>query len=366
MKILFIGDYSGLHATLARCLRAGGHDVTLISDRGVFMNTESDRFLYRRPGIIGSASYLFNSLVALREWKNYDVVQLINPNFLRLRPSKLEYFFKKLKSNNRMVCLTLAGNDYHFVRACVEGQMFRYSEFRVGEQLTSFAINIPERERGWLSSENCRYATMVYENIDGAMAVLPEYFIAAAPWLGDRLYYTGIPIEISQATVARNFELPIKLFAGIKSGMELQKGFDKILPAVNRLCDRHPDRFCLEVVRDLPLSDYLATMSKADIVLDQLYSYSPATNALQGMSMGCITASGAEPEFYDMIGENVLRPVVRLNPFIDIEKELSVLIEDRDMLATKSVQGIEFVKRHNDVNIVADRFVSCWNSLKNK
>ena len=366
MKILFIGDYSGLHATLARCLRAGGHDITLISDRGIFMNTESDRFLYRRPGIIGSTSYLFNSLAALREWKNYDVVQLINPNFLKLRPSKLEYFFKKLKSNNRMVCLTLAGNDYHFVKACVEGQMFRYSEFRVGEQLTSFAINNPERERGWLSCENRRYASVVYGNIDGAMAVLPEYFIAAAPWLGDRLYYTGIPIEISQATVACNFDLPIKLFAGIKSGMELQKGFDKILPAVNRLCDRHPDRFCLEVVRDLPLSDYLATMSRADIVLDQLYSYSPATNALQAMALGLVAASGAEPEFYNFIGEGDLRPIVRLNPFVDIESEIEKLLDNRQLLSSMSAQGLEFVKRHNDVNVVAGRFESCWTSLMNK
>ena len=366
MKILFIGDYSGLHATLASCLKAREHDVMLISDRGAFMQTESDRVVCRRPGFMGSVSYFVECLKALPGWKNYDVVQLINPNFLKLRPSKLEYFFKFLKSNNRLVCLTLAGNDYHFVKACVEGRMFRYSEFRIGELPTTFVHKNPAREKGWMSFENQRYATMLYKNIDGAMAVLPEYYMSAEPWLKDRICYTGIPIERNQLCHPHKFDYPIRFFAGIKSGMELQKGFDVIIPALKRLCVRYPDKCQLKIVRDLPLDKYLDEMSGGDVVLDQLYSYSPATNALQAMAMGSVAVSGAEPEFYEFIGEKNLRPIVRLNPFTNIEKELERLINSPEQLSRLSADGIEFVKQHNDSDIITDRFVACWASLMSK
>ncbi|MDE6644294.1 MAG: glycosyltransferase [Muribaculaceae bacterium] len=366
MKILFLGDYSGLHATLARRLRECGHEVVLVSDRGAFMQAESDRLLSRQPGFVGSVQYLLECIASVLHWKNFDVVQLINPNFLKLRPSKLEYFFKFLKDNNRLVCLTLAGNDYHFVKACVESKMFRYSEFRVGCQPTSFALNNIDREQGWLSHENQVYAENVYHNIDAAMAVLPEYYMAAKPILKNRIFYTGIPIEINRNSVPRRFEYPLKFFVGIKSGMELQKGFDVIIPAVNRLCKRFPDKCRLDIVRDLPLDEYLYNMTKADIVLDQIYSYSPATNALQAMAIGCLAASGAEPEFYDFIAEKSLRPIVRLNPFIDIEDEVEMLINNREKLTNISAEGIEFVKRHNDVDLVTDRFIKSWTALMNR
>lgn len=40
MKILFVGDYSGVHANLAAELRRRGHKVTVVSDGGLHMQTE--------------------------------------------------------------------------------------------------------------------------------------------------------------------------------------------------------------------------------------------------------------------------------------------------------------------------------------
>lgn len=365
MKILFLGDYSGLHATLARCLRRRGYDVTLVSDRGGFMLTDADVSLIRQPGWGGSVRYLFDCLSLLPSLKGYDVVQLINPNFLKLRPSKIKIVFDYLKRNNRSVFLTLAGNDYHFVKACVDGALFRYSEFRIGTEPTAFAREYPERESGWLSRENRRYAEYLYDSIDGAMAVLPEYYMAAAPVLDDRISYTGLPIDlnnIQHSVPDFDDNTPLVFFAGIKSAMELQKGFDIILPAVERLAARYPDKCSLTIVRDLPVERYLREMGWAHVVLDQLYSYSPATNALQTMASGRVAASGAEPEFYDFIGEAGDQPVVRLNPFVDIEKELSALIENRELLKSLAMSGPSFVKRNNDVDIVTDRFMARWQS----
>lgn len=369
MKILLLGDYSGVHATLARCLRRRGHDVTLVSDRGDFMMTDADISLKRRAGFKGGVRYLFDCLSLLPSFKGYDVVQLINPNFLRLKPSKIRFAFNVLKANNRAVCLTLAGNDYHFVKTCVESDLFRYSEFRIGRRPTNFAQACPDRESGWLSKDNQRYAEYLYDSIDGAMAVLPEYYMAASPYLADRLSYTGLPVDLDRIPLSPFFfdtDGPVIFFAGIKSGMAVQKGFDLILPAVSRLVSRYPDKCRLTIVRDLPLDKYLREMSRAHVIIDQLYSYSPATNALQAMASGRVAASGAEPEYYDFIVNPDVRPVVRLNPFVNIEKELFNLIDNRETLKSLALAGPSFVKTHNDAELVVDRFLAHWQSVLEK
>ena len=50
MKILLLGEYSNVHATLARGLRALGHQVTVASNGDFWKNYPRDIDLARRPG----------------------------------------------------------------------------------------------------------------------------------------------------------------------------------------------------------------------------------------------------------------------------------------------------------------------------
>ena len=119
MRILFFGDYSNLHACIAGELRRRGHHITVISDGGRYMDTDKDILLERAPGRLGAVSYLYQIFKILPSLRDYDVVQLINPHFLSLKPGKIKYFFDILRKNNRSVFLTLAGNDYYFVNTCL-------------------------------------------------------------------------------------------------------------------------------------------------------------------------------------------------------------------------------------------------------
>ena len=127
MKILMLGDYSNLHACLAKELRKRGHEVTLVSDKGRYMNTDADIELRRSAGRLGAIRYLYNVMALLPSWTGYDVVQLINPGFLSLKPGKLKIIYDILKKNNRSVFLTLCGNDHFFVKDCVDTDLFRFS-----------------------------------------------------------------------------------------------------------------------------------------------------------------------------------------------------------------------------------------------
>lgn len=363
MRILFFGDYSNLHACLARELRALGHEVTVISDGGRYMDTQHDILLDRTPGKIGAVKYLYQVCSLIPTLKDYDVVQLINPHFLSLRPGKIKYFFDILKRNNRSVFLTLAGNDYYFVKSCLEGKIFRFSEFETGGHPTEFEIKTGHAA-AWTASGMKEFCDYIYTNIDGAMSVLPEYDMAARPLLGDRLAFTNIPIDFSALESAPlDISGKINLFVGMRSGMEIQKGTAKLLDMCRRLEKEMPERCRVTCVRNLPLTEYLRKMRESHIVLDQLYSYSPGTNAFQAMALGRVAATGAQPEFYEYIGEPDRGAIIPLSPLRtdkEWEEYFRSLILGPSLLPAMAAEGHRIVTTHNDVRTVAARFETHW------
>ncbi len=363
MKILFIGDYSNLHACLAAELRRRGHEVTVMSDGCGHMKTRADIYIERKPGIAGGMRYLYRLFSLLPSLKGYDVVQLINSNFLSLRPGKIKYFFDALKGENGSMFLTLAGNDYYFVKACAQGEIFRFSEFMAGDKPTEFHRMNPSRLYGWISEANRRWSEYLYEKIDGAMSVLPEYDMAARGVLGERLHFTNLPVDLASLPWTElDTEGPLRLFVGIRGGMELQKGTGRLLEIARKLEREMPGKVTAQCARDLTLTEYLRLMRQSHVVLDQLYSYSPATNALQAMALGRVAASGAQPEYYSYIGDPEERPVISLSPLDgDIEERLRAFAADPEPLREMGRQGRRLVERHNDVRIVADRFLDVWN-----
>ena len=362
MKILFLGDYSNLHACLASELRRNGHEVTVVSDACGYMQSATDIFLDRKPGFAGSLRYLYDIFSVLPQLKGYDVVQLINPNFLSLRPGKIKYFFDRIRKENGPVYLTLAGDDHFFVKACAEGEMFRYSEFMIGKTPTEFHKTTPSRLNGWLSPANREWNAYVYDHLAGAMAVLPEYDIAARPVLGDKVTFTNLPVDLSNLPyLPLTIEGPLRLFIGIRGGMEIQKGTAYMLSVAKELEREMPGKVTVECVRNLSLAEYLKRMNESHFVLDQYYGYSPATNALQAMALGKVAATGAQPEYYDYIRHHSSRPLFSLSPLErPLKERLREIILDPSPLPEMAREGRAIVERHNDVKLVARRFLEVW------
>ena len=89
MRILLLGEYSNMHATLARAFKALGHEVTVASNGDFWKNYPRDIDLARRPGKLGGITLMAKIYSQLPRWRNYDVVQLINPMFLELKAEHL-------------------------------------------------------------------------------------------------------------------------------------------------------------------------------------------------------------------------------------------------------------------------------------
>ncbi len=370
MRILFAGDASNMHNCLAHELRRMGHEATVASDGSRWMNTGRDINLLRGPGLMGTVRYLYDIWRALPQMKDYDIVQIASPIFLRLRPHRNARVFDYLKAHNRHMVLSALGTDMVYYDACHDGKTFRYSDYMLGDEPSPYVGSgeyIAQEQDNWKQPFMCEHSEHILAGIEGAVACLYEYYAVYEPLLGDRVAYAGIPIDTESLEFRPLDKTPdkVRLFIGIQRDRHVIKGTDKLLAAMKRVHDRYPGLTELEVVENLPYDEYTRRMRASHIILDQLYSYTPGTNALIAMAQGLVAVSGAEPEYYDLIGETANKPIVNVSPLVegDIDHKLSWLVEHRDQLPEMARASRAFVERHNAAPVVAQRYLDFWNKL---
>lgn len=369
LRILLLGDHSNCHRTLATGLRRLGCDVTQASSGSLWMNCEREIDLKRNPGkISGARLYWRLKFGDVRRFlRGYDVVAIHDPNFVELRPKRLRPLFDRLKRENGAVFLTSMSTDIGYLDMLEDANSpLRYSEWFV-EGRKSRMHNANEAEwKAWHASKLADYQRYVLSNIDGAVSVLYEYHLGMEHAIGkDKVAYGGIPIDVS---LFEPVKLPeriekVKLFLGRDRTRKLVKGTDYLEIAAKTIVDRYPDKAELTIVENRPYAEFVQLLKQAHVVLDQIYSYTPATTALMSMAYGLNVVSGAEPEYYDFIGEYDNRPII--NAPIDLDaltRTLEDVVLHPDLIAERGRKSREFVLKHNECEIVARRFLDFWTS----
>lgn len=367
LKALLVGDASSCHRTLAEGLRRLGHEATVVSAGSRWLDTGRDIDISRRGnGKLGGLQLWLRMLFSVRsKLCGYDVASIATQSFIDLKPVRKRVIYDWLRRGNRAVFNTALGTDPNYVAECIDtASPLRYSEFRLFGDESPLCRANPGLVGEWLAPELVELDRHIYSTVDGAVSVLYENDVALRRALPPKRHcYGGIPID----TRALSFMgLPdridkVRLFLGRYRGRELEKGTDVLEAAARAVVGRYPDKAELVIVENRPYNEYLELLKSAHVVLDQLYSYTPATNALQAMAYGLCTVSGGAPEFYDFIGERELRPVMHVEP--DYESAVSVLEEavtNSSDLRRRGIEGRRFVEKHNECTVVARRYLDFW------
>ena len=135
MKILLLGEYSNVHATLARGLRVLGHEVTVASNGDFWKNYPRDIDLDRKVGKWGGVGLMAKICTVMPRLVGYDVVQLINPMFVELKAQRNMALYRLLRLMNKNIVMGAYGMDYYWVNGCCERKFLRYSDFNIGDVL---------------------------------------------------------------------------------------------------------------------------------------------------------------------------------------------------------------------------------------
>lgn len=363
MRILLLGEYSNLHWTLASGLRLLGHEVVVASSGDLFKSYQNNIKLKRNgTSPISGIFYLIKILRHFSTFKGFDIVQIINPMFLDLKADKIYPFFRYIKKHNGKVFLGAFGDDYFWVKSCLEKKTFRYSEFDIPGK-TDLMLKVKELVHEWIGSKKEQLNKQIVQEADGVIACLYEYYAAYKPIVGSKVCYIPAPIntdEIKFRQRGLNNDI-VRFFIGIQKKRAAWKGADVMLNALLKVKEKYPDKCEIKKVVSIPYEEYVKTMNDSDVLLNQLYSYSPAMNALTAMAGGLVVVGGGEPEIYDILNEKQLSPIVNVLPTEeDIFLKLENIIQNKEKLPEMSKQSRIFVEKHHDYRKVAQKYIDFW------
>ncbi len=363
MRILLLGEYSNVHWTLAEGLRVLGHKVTVLSNGDFWKNYPRDIDMVRKEGKVGGMTYLLKLLWHLPTLRNYDVVQLINPMFLEIKAHRILPVYQYLRKHNKKMFLGAFGMDYYWVNECRTRKPLRYSDFNIGDTLRDNEDAIKEVE-DWIGTDKERLNKFIANDCDGIIAGLYEYLVCYQPHFPHKTTFIPYPIKPDTSTTPISGNKgKIKIFLGINKKRSEYKGTDIMLRAAQRLADKYADAVELNVVESVPFAEYQQLMNGSDMILDQLYSYTPSMNPLLAMSKGIICVGGGEPENYEVIHEEELRPIINVLPNEDsVYNELEKVILHPERISLLKAQSIEYIRRHHDYIKIARKYIDFWTS----
>lgn len=378
MKILLMGEYSNVHATLAEGLRKLGHHVTVLSNGDFWKNYPRDIDLVRKPGKLGGIMYMMKLYTIVHKLRGYDIVQLINPMFLELKAERIFPIYQYLRKHNKKVILGGFGMDYYWVSVCCKDKPLRYSDFNIGDKLRTNTDALKER-KDWLGTEKGRLNQMIAEDCDGIITGLYEYWACYQPSFPQKTTFIPFPIKPQLITSGNGnsyihvenhqvipLDIPkkVKLFIGINKSRSEYKGTDIMLKAAQAIAKKYPDKTELRIAESIPFAEYVKMMNGSDAILDQLYSYTPSMNPLEAMARGIICIGGGEPENYEIIHEDKLRPIINVLPnYESVYQQLEHLVLHPELVPLLKQQSIEYISKHHDYIKVAKRYEAFYQKL---
>lgn len=359
MKILLLGEYSGLNNELKNALVNNGHDVTLAAANDFFKAYPTDINLgYGKNIYIYKLRQLFLPFFKYQQLKAYDVVHIVNfyifPRFAFLNLMLIRF----LKANNIVVTLAGAGDDPFFVK--YSESTMRYNPIKSHEKYDRSGKLYYMRK-----SLHLKLMHRYMKYVDFVIPIMYEYystFLAAG--YTDKVH-KPIPIPINCENI--KFTPPsakvskIIFFHGLnRPGF---KGTFFIASAFEKLSIKYPENVECIIRGNMPFDDYMELMSKMAVSIDQVFSYSLGMNALYSMAQGKVVCGGAEIES-SILYDGDLPPVYNLCPDSEqILETLESIVKNKEELHERAVLSRNFIIKHHNPSTVANKYISLWSSL---
>ncbi|MDY3620036.1 MAG: hypothetical protein SO104_02605 [Prevotella sp.] len=378
MKILLIGEASFLHNTLKKGLLERGHRVLTMSDGNGWHDAPRDIDLRRdgRWGKLGGLRVVWQLLRHLPQLCGNDVVHIHNYQFVPLMYRWNTLLLRFLKLTNRRVVKGCFGDDPQIFRRQAQG-VPAYSDTFWSGQLQNAELHrdrIAEVvEHG--AEASWRKTTAM---ADALVACLYEYWLDynEPPYVA-KLHYVPLPIECEEMVRWCDGEMvkcvgndapshPLTILIGLQPKRDFMKGAMKIAAFVEEVARRHPGKVQIKYVEGVPYDEYMHLLAEADVLVDQLYSYTPSMNSLAAMARGTVVIGGGEEEYYEFIGEDTLRPIINVRPDVPDEENIAAIeraLFTDGTLERMAQESIQFVHKYHDYRHVAEQYEQLYRSL---
>ena len=377
MKVLFLGEFSGVFNELIPALREQKVETYLISDGDCFKGYKADfnvKYCKRKNSFPFGIFNRFIAVVGLSGIKDfvvmwpklkkkligYEIVQLNNdyPFFYFGWAIILYVIHYIVRHNNAKIFLSAYGDDY--VINCYECRNY-IGQFRNQSVLQKKAYLVKQFfKRAVISRYVLEHVTAIcpgtyhykqaYANNIKTCGKIFPFAIGR-----DKI---GVPLQITS-------EEPIVIFHGWQTGREATKGNDVFDRVIRKVVNKYgSSKIKYIIVKNIPFEEYCTLFLSAHIFIDQLYAVDKGMNGLLGMAAGKVVFSGFMPEAlaeYRYYEDNIIG-IRAYNDETYLFDKFCELIENPSLMEEISKNAIDFVLHNHLSTVVAQQYIDLWSS----
>jgi glycosyltransferase involved in cell wall biosynthesis len=372
MKVLFLGEFSGVYNELIPELKKRGIEVYHIAAGDDFKGYPSDldisanhrnnifKFIYAGLGILGLRQFI-------KKWKliksvsvGYDVVQMNCPHPFNYGYWILLYYYRFLKKNNKAIYLSVLGADYYVLRYLKKNHINRmFDDMSLKQKIVV----------GYYEFVEIILANYVNKI---ATAIMPMCLYYKESYNWNSKTTDIVPISVSEEKIGKplciNENDVVKIFHGWQLGREKIKGNDVFDRVIKRVQADFPGTIEYEVVHNVPYNEYVKMFSDCHLFIDQLYADDKGMNALLGMAAGKVVFSGFKEEALSLYpnydGSQIGIPAYDDEDYL--YNQLKSLVTNKQLINKISENAIRFVRMNQTSGIVADRYLEIWKGSSSK
>lgn len=280
MKILLLGEFSGVNTSIYRYLSSKGYQVLFLAEQDGWKDYKGESFFYK----FGRSKwvYIVNLVYVILNFKrliNYDYVLFLTPNF----PGKLYFFsgiYHLILKFNKKVIYYACGSDYGYVK------------------MQSFSEYSPYVQGGELKPQFSRVDKLLFRFFTKRVSVIysssPDY----ASYFYNYNYsnyggHKNLPLtfedfnNVNDLINAKSKNV-IKIFHPISRPKF--KGTPFILEALKRI--ENIPGLDIVVVERVSLNELKSHLLTTDILIDQCMGFGFGILATLGMRFNCIVLTG--------------------------------------------------------------------------
>jgi hypothetical protein len=343
VKVLLVGEFSGVHTNLRLGLLKLGIKARLLADGDGYRSFPSDHKINPfRGSFTGKVLNIINMLINIKNFINYDIVQFISPFAL---PWYFYYFgiFHILFNRNKRIVYYACGTDPAFLKS---KRMLKYHPF--------------DNEKSHEYPNYNKYQLKVYDwFIQNVNIIIPSNYTYSIGYRGN--YNSTHPILLPGKNERPNINISQNEKIVIIYGITRKnfKGSYHIEKALQDLHNKYHGRVEIKIIEKLSFNEYYSFIQQADILIDQCKSYDYGMNAVFALENGLIVFSGAETSATHFLKLKSC-PVINITPddsqiFNEIEK---VILEGRENIECRKIFSRKFAHQYHDNLMVAQKFIT--------
>ncbi len=353
MKVLLVGEFSGVHTNLKVGLEDLGVQVTLANTGDGFKNFSSDMLMrIDEKNWRTKLENKFLEIYNLHQMKKFDVIQIMHPNALAFYDHAQVY---EMLDNANLVVQLVGGCDYVFTK---------YYKF-LNEKLCQVCrkYDLGGMHCFYKREGEKKYEKEIYKRADIMVPLSWEYYYIYKEY--EKIYTDKLcdvipmPIDLKNNKIHSVKNAKVQVFhplnrEGFKGTNVFRSIFQELQTKYNEIAD-------FRIEGKMPIVQYRKFLSQVDIVVDQLYCNSYGMNALYSMAMGKVVFSGnSTPQMFEDVKWMQNMPVLSLG-FSDEEIMDNIMrIVRSNKLDSMKRNSRRYVETYHDAGRVAGLFLRLY------